>query len=109
MGAVSRKLRITETGYAHWCPACARLHTFTLRGPFVPPPSWSFNYNVEHPTFEPSMDISHPARADMGIPAYRCHYFLRGGFLIYDTTSTHALSGQAVELPDLPPEYQGVY
>lgn len=100
MGAVSRKLRSTTTGYAHWCPACNSMHDIKLRGPFVQPPSWSFNQNVEHPTFDPSINYHHPASGD--VPEFRCHYFLKDGYLHYCPDSTHALRGLTVELPDLP-------
>jgi len=100
MGAVSRKLRLVQGGYAHWCPGCCQMHRIIVRGPFVPPPSWSFNQNVEHPSFDPSINIHHPAKD--GVPGFVCHYNLINGFLHFTPDTTHALSGQVVELPDLP-------
>lgn len=109
MMQVSSKLRSIEgEGYSHWCPACLQMHIFTS--------GWSFDGNLECPTFNPSMRISGVKtikvkgewtgewERDAGgnpIP-FTCHYFLHSGKIQYLSDCTHEMAGQTVDLPDLP-------
>lgn len=73
-------------------------------------PNWTFDGNVDAPTFSPSMLI----RWGRKVPGYEtaadmeeggiCHYFLAAGVLKFCGDSTHALAGKDVALPDLPAE-----
>lgn len=117
MSMVSRFLRrsgaadgYSAGGYAHWCPGCQSLHSFATDAPQRNGARWTFDGNVDRPTFSPSMHIKWGRFAD---PSYRvepgeedlsgvCHYFLRDGQLQYLGDSTHALAGQTVPLPELP-------
>lgn len=104
MGQASLKLRRTTTGWAHWCPACEDMHAYQVG--VEGHPNWSFDGNVDAPSFSPSMLI----RWGRKVPGYEngmddggvCHYFLTAGKLSYCGDSTHALAGQTVDLPDLP-------
>lgn len=69
---------------------------------------WSFDGNIEAPSFSPSMLIRWGRFVD---PSYVdetpgesgiCHYFLTAGRLQFCSDSTHALAGQTVDLPDWP-------
>lgn len=105
MSALSRKIRKVEGGYSHWCPACNDMHFFRERVPFATLHTWTYDQNHEHPTFDPSMNISHPPEASVepdAVPAYRCHYRLISGYLHYCSDCTHSYKNQVVELPDLP-------
>jgi Family of unknown function (DUF6527) len=108
MGQVSDKLRRATSGYSHWCPGCEEMHLI--------PDSWTFDGNLESPTFSPSVAISGVQRvfvdgrwngewkrdaAGNPIP-YVCHYILTAGKLNFQGDCTHALVGQAVPLPSLP-------
>jgi len=115
MGIASRYLRTVAGGFAHWCPGCERLHVImTHSDPKFPGPVWSFDGNVEAPTFNPSVRITYNG-SDAGqvrpsgsrAPAACCHYFLHGGKLQFCGDSTHELAGQTVPLPELPPEWRG--
>ena len=111
---ISVKLCSSEErgGYQHWCPGCERLHYIRVKGDA---PIWSFNGDIDKPTFAPSVRITYNGR-DAGqvrydddgkphrAPASCCHYFLTGGQLQFCGDSTHALAGRTVDLPDLPPE-----
>lgn len=91
--------------HAHWCPACDRLHEFAVDRPFRNGARWSFNGNLDQPTFEPSMNIRIGPWPDHSKKAGQievCHYFLRNGQIQYLGDSTHALAGQTIALPDLP-------
>lgn len=105
MSRLSDFLRKTESGYSHWCPACEEMHNFYVDKPTRAGAGWSFDGNVERPTFNPSMRISFPA-CDWGdgehSPAQCCHYFLHAGMLQFCGDSTHALAGKTVPLPPLP-------
>lgn len=87
---VSAKLRRGEGRYFHWCPGCNAMHQL--------PDRWTFDGNLGRPTFTPSFlhDGSRPER--------RCHYILTAGILNFCGDCHHALKGQSVPLPDLPPE-----
>ena len=113
MGQVSKYLRKTTRGHAHWCPACKMIHAL--------PDGWTFNGNVDRPTYSPSFKHSHMhtvrdengkwlggwLRDDKGNPIPEvCHYFLTDGVLHFCGDCTHAMAGQSVPLPELPPYHR---
>lgn len=106
MGQVSPKLRSAGRGYSHWCPGCDEMHLIAVHEPFANGAKWTFDGDVNRPTFSPSINIYSP-RCEWGdgevTPEQRCHYFLRAGRLEFLGDCTHALKGQTVDLPDLPP------
>lgn len=73
------------------CPGCKDLHNVDLREGGRTGPSWTFNEDSELPTFTPS--VNYTARV--------CHHFVTGGKIQFCGDSTHPLSGQTVELPDI--------
>lgn len=81
------KLRRGQGRYFHWCPGCELMHPL--------PDSWTFNGDLERPTFSPSFKQS-LGTGDV------CHYILTDGLLNFCSDSTHALAGQTVPLPELP-------
>lgn len=98
MGAVGSKLRNTKDGFLQ-CPACEEVHKFVTDGSR----GWSFDGNVDAPTFSPSMKVSWGKYVDLkhdegGI----CHYFLTAGVINYCGDSTHEMAGKSVPLPDWP-------
>jgi hypothetical protein len=108
MNQVSSVLRRVAGGYAHWCPGCEEMHTL--------PNSWTFDGNLECPTFSPSFKhegLKRPfvngkwtggwLRDSSGstIP-YMCHYNLVGGTLQFSADSTHLLANKVVPVPELP-------
>jgi hypothetical protein len=123
VGQVSSKLRREENGHSHWCPGCGEMH--------VVPDSWTFDGNLESPTFSPSVKITGqktvvdergewtgawmatdengaPVERKVFLPTdtpvpYCCHYVLTAGVIQFGGDCTHAMVGQAVPLPDLPP------
>ncbi len=107
MGALNNKLRNTETGIAHFCPACKEPHIYTTKpGGRV---CWSWNGNIDSPAFTPSMLILRGKFADPNFVGKSsksdvCHYFLTDGKLKFCSDSTHELAGKTVELPDWPVE-----
>lgn len=76
-----------------WCPGCERLHPFRTRGPG---PVWTFDGNLDAPTFAPSMLVNKHH------PASRCHSFVRAGEIQFLGDCHHGLAGKTVPLPPLP-------
>ncbi len=72
------------------CPACGFAHG--------PDDSWTFNGDVERPTFSPSLLV----RCEYGEAREKrvCHSFVRDGRIEYLSDCTHAMAGQTVEIPD---------
>jgi hypothetical protein len=80
------------------------------------PDTWTFDGNLEKPTFTPSVRITgiqtetrdgkwtgRWKKNEAGEPLQLCcHYFLTAGQLQFCADSTHALAGKTVPLPDLP-------
>ena len=108
MGQVSRSLRRAGGGYVHWCPGCEEVHRI--------PDSWTFNGDIDCPTFNPSVKITGVkavvvdgrwngefVRDAEGKPVPQlCHYFLHAGKLQFCGDSQHAFAGKTVDLPELP-------
>lgn len=109
MAAVSAFLRSVvdadgNRGFGHWCPGCRCAHIF-----WVAPkerPVWTFDGNVNSPTFAPSMRSFVPADEEEGLPEKTlCHYFLKAGVIDFLADSSgHALRGK-VPLPPFPSDY----
>lgn len=84
--------------YLHWCQACKCGHIYnTLR---EGGPNWTFNGNIEKPSFTPSMLIYDPL-PDGGRRTI-CHYFVTDGEIIYQPDCPHALAGQKLPLEPIP-------
>lgn len=102
MGQVNAKLRRGTDTYFWYCPACRELHPL--------PDGWTFNGNLDKPTFSPSFKhhwncgplVEPPKREGLNI----CHYIVTDGRVAYCGDCTHDMAGQTIEMPDLPVEYQ---
>lgn len=86
-----------DCGVVYWffCPGCNGGHSFRTKlhkGQDPKTPLWTFNGDVNNPTFDPSLLIN------KNDPKIRCHLFLRNGILQFCTDSFHALKGQHVPL-----------
>jgi hypothetical protein len=80
------------------------------------PDKWTFDGNLENPTFTPSFKQSGIKTeyvngkwtgewirdAQGNTVPFVCHYILTSGQLHFCDDSTHALAGKVVPLPDLP-------
>jgi hypothetical protein len=99
MGAKVKEIRTHEDkpyGWSFRCPGCNDWHVLK---------DWTFNGSLEKPTFTPSVLVhSHKALADDDVTVImtpRCHSFVTDGRIQFLADSTHALSGQTVDLPDV--------
>jgi hypothetical protein len=94
--------------WLHWCPGCEETHQL--------PDSWTFDGNIEKPTFTPSFKHSGMRTvtvdgkwtgewvqdANGSCVPFVCHYILTAGVLNFCSDSTHTLAGKAILLPPLP-------
>lgn len=98
-------------GYCHWCPGCDEAHAINTDAPNSVGAKWSFDGNVDKPTFSPSVNIK-TNTPDMGAKYQPnactsvCHYFVKAGEIQFLGDCTHALAGQTVPLPPLPEHLQ---
>jgi hypothetical protein len=75
-----------------YCPGCKRGHT--VNG------DWGYNNNPDKPTFSAhSIGVGNPSDPDY------CHSWITDGMIKFETDSKHDLSGQTVELPHFPENY----
>lgn len=88
--------------YAHWCVGCNQRHEIAVDTPFHNGARWSFDGNVEKPTFSPSINIRMGPLRDGRILV--CHYFVRAGQIIYCGDCTHDLKNKTVDLAPFPAE-----
>lgn len=79
------------TTLLHWCPGCNRAHPISVEKPNHSNAKWSWNGDIERPTFSPSINI-----------VGHCHYFIRDGMIEFCADSKHNLAGRTVPLPDYP-------
>lgn len=76
------------------CLGCDRSHPYRVRSSDPKRPVWSFNGDVEKPSFSPSLLVHGSAETP------RCHLFVTDGQIRYCSDSEHDLAGQVVALPD---------
>lgn len=99
LGKIGKKDYIRQPSIAHWCEACDELHHFSCEVPQANGAIWTWDKNVENPTFNPSMHIRIGYTEK---PHEICHYFLHNGQIQYLADCTHSLAGQTVPLKDIP-------
>jgi hypothetical protein len=76
----------SHNGWAFYCPGCNWPHILDNR--------WSFNGDLEHPTFEPSLGIA------MNEPDRKCHLYLRNGQIEYQHDCHHAFAGKTIPMEE---------
>jgi hypothetical protein len=94
--------------YAVYCTACRRLHYFPNDG------RWSFNGDVDRPTFSPSMNeaigpIDDPdAARKHGVKPggkARCHFIVTDGEITYCSDCTHHHCAKRMPLEEIPDKH----
>jgi hypothetical protein len=81
-----------------WCPACDEPHGPKVK-PLKDPGSWTWNGSLQNPTFSPSLLVRWSGVVDGKEVLRVCHSYVEEGRIRYLNDCTHALKGQAVELP----------
>lgn len=114
------------------CPGCNEYHDLATtwtppgvdRAPPAPGDSWTFDGNLDAPTFSPSVRVRRghycnnppvpgncacdfqqrfPDHEPWEWPCGICHSFVRNGRIQFLEDCTHALAGQTVDLPEIDP------
>ena len=83
-----------EGVYSVFCPGCKCDHPFRV-GKSRNLPNWSFNGDMEKPTFSPSMLVNKDR------PGGRCHSYVENGAIRFLSDCFHDLKGMTVELPEM--------
>ena len=81
-------------GYTFWCPGCEERHFVPTENYHI---TWNFNGDEEHPTFTPSVKITHSS-----YDKDCCHFFITNGHIHYCGDCTHQLSGKTIKIEDKP-------
>jgi hypothetical protein len=97
-----------DTRVTFHCPGCDGNHYLRIRAEPRVTPSWTFNGDLERPTFTPSVLVTYGGK-DAGqtdadgfrSPPAVCHSFVTDGRVQFLADSTHALAGQTVDLPEV--------
>ncbi len=92
--SVDQEGRNHGTVYVFHCPGCGYDHPFHTGGDPGAHPQWSFNGDMERPTFSPSL------LCNKDHPPSRCHSFVTDGKIKFLEDCWHPLKGQTVDLPD---------
>lgn len=107
-----------QQGYSIECPACGFGHFFNVEQPGPSGQKWSFNGDLEKPTFSPSMRsrtghycldqndsqckrCAEAKRLGKSSRCTHCHSFVRDGKIEFLSDCSHDMAGQTVELPDV--------
>jgi len=79
------------------CPGCGIGHgVWTKSKHHYNGAKWSFNGDMEKPTFSPSLLVRFPQDGKEMV----CHSFVRDGKIQFLNDCTHDLAGKTVDLPD---------
>lgn len=98
---MAKVMELQNQSGGHWawmifCPACRHGHAFDSR--------WTFNGDMEKPTFRASfLQYETPPKGPFK-GHFRCHSFVTDGRIEFLSDSTHAMAGQTVDLPEMPPD-----
>jgi Family of unknown function (DUF6527) len=98
MNQVSTILRRGTAQHFHWCPACERLHP-------LPDHGWTFNGDINKPTFVPSFKqefVDLDRERDQPF-RFVCHYIITDGNIQFCPDSWHGRS-DIVAMPAIPPD-----
>jgi hypothetical protein len=93
-------------GYMFMCPGCKRDHAVHIAEKNSCGAQWSFNGNMEMPTFSPSLvqrigpwpDGSMQDGKNVGGTTDVCHLILTDEICQFQTDCTHELAGKSVTL-----------
>lgn len=107
-----------QLGYNFYCPGCNEHHSVYVNHSCANA-NWSFNGDIDKPTFKPSVLIRsghHAGHWKQGDPCWCtykqqdptckfscgvCHSFVTDGKIQFLNDCTHHLAGKTVDLPDL--------
>lgn len=83
-----------EPDYMFYCPGCKCHHGVWTTISNGNKAIWSFNNDIDKPTFSPSILVRHSLNTV-------CHSFIKDGFIQYLNDCTHEYAGKTIELDDI--------
>ena len=86
-------------GYAFYCEGCGNYHMYYTEKPNDIGAKWTFNGDLDRPTFRASMLIRMNKEQDN--VDLVCHSFVTDGKIQYLNDCTHHLKGQTIEMKDI--------
>lgn len=89
------KAVLHEQGIRFHCPGCECEHYVPTQGT----PAWTFNNSFDKPTLNPSVRVTWTHGEDEVKKC--CHSVITDGKIAFCSDSTHHLSGQTVDLPEV--------
>jgi len=98
-----RKSKVQSKGlpdYTFFCPGCGCEHGIFTEKHNSLNAIWSFNGDINRPTFSPSILVKWTRTLD-GVTDFVCHSFVKDGMIQYLGDCTHHMAGQTVELPEI--------
>jgi len=94
-----------KLNWSFFCPGCKCHHGISTT---TPGPCWTWNGDVDKPTFSPSLLVRSGPKCDpvthlapKGAPGQVCHSFIKDGMIQFLGDCTHELAGQIVEIPEV--------
>lgn len=107
-----------QQGYLIECPACGFAHFFHVEQPSNSGQRWTFNGDLDKPTFSPSMrarsghycigrnkaecpECADAERRGESSHCVHCHSFVREGKIQFLADCSHDMAGQTVDLPEI--------
>ena len=87
-----------RSGYLVDCPGCDAHYIRTV--PEDGQPVWTFNGNMDKPTFSPSVRSRWDYDQETKQFKQVCHFFLIDGIFEFCSDCTHELAGQKVPMPE---------
>lgn len=84
--------------YMFDCPGCMMSHMVYVHHKDYRKPCWTWNGNMQKPTFQPSLLVQWEHGENNEKRA--CHSFITDGRIHFLNDSTHGLAGQVVDLLD---------
>jgi hypothetical protein len=100
----------THADYLFWCPGCQCAHGVWTTKQNGVGATWSFNGDMDKPTFNPSLlirftrditDAEHlqiMSGVPLNLPKSVCHSFVRDGQIQFLSDCTHHLAGKTVPM-----------
>lgn len=89
-------------GYGFTCPGCGDWHVIPTKHSRKDV-NWTFNDNLDKPTFSPSLLVSWVVPKEMKNSGFKhiCHSFIRDGKIQFLGDCTHNKANQTVDLEDI--------
>lgn len=89
-------------GYVFRCLGCGEIHQVAVQ-PHENEngESWTFNGDLEKPTFNPSIVNRWESQPSTTKLPKRCHLYIVNGNILYLFDCTHDKAGEVVEIPEI--------